>query len=101
MSLGISVVLMTNEYARSRQGYGRNLRIPRRFFFDAFSSREPVPTSLENALSGTDHRNRDRIEVPPGVQDRLGTKAAHTDNEDHVLERFHVTASTLRGPTSR
>jgi hypothetical protein len=52
-------------------------------------------------ISGTDHRNRRRIEVPPGVQDRLGTKAAHTENEDDVLERFHVTASTLRGPASR
>jgi hypothetical protein len=52
-------------------------------------------------ISGTDHRNRRRIEVLPGVQDRLGTKAAHTENEDDVLERFHVTASTLRGPASR
>jgi hypothetical protein len=77
------------------------LRVPRRLFFDAFSSREPVPTSLENALSGTDDRNRGRIEVPPSVQNRLGTKIAHTENEDDVLERFDLTAPTVRGSTSR
>jgi hypothetical protein len=27
--------------------------------------------------------------VVPGVQNRLGTKAAHTENEDDVLEGFH------------
>ncbi len=55
----------------------------------ADSTKEEICAFRENALSGTDHRDRRRIEVAPGVQDRLGTKAAHTENEDDVLEGFH------------
>src|ERR1041384_2169544 len=35
--------------------------------------------------SGTDDRRRRRIEVPPGVNDRLGTKAAHGENKEDDL----------------
>jgi hypothetical protein len=49
-------------------------------------------------ISGTDRHNWSRIEVAVSVHNRLGTKTAHTENENHVLERFHVTASTWRGP---
>jgi hypothetical protein len=41
------------------------------------------------AVSETDRRNRGWIEVAPGMHDCLGKKAAHTENEDHVLEGFH------------
>jgi hypothetical protein len=40
-------------------------------------------------MSGADDRGRRWIEMPPGVHNRLGTKAAHTENEDDVLEGFH------------
>src|SRR6187431_3350874 len=66
MRAGISVVIMTNDYARCRQVRRRNFR----------------PTRLR---SGTDDRRRWRIEVPPGVDDRLGTKAAHGKNEKDGL----------------
>src|SRR4051812_41719697 len=66
MRAGISVVIMTNDYARCRQGRRRNFGIfPRR--------------------SGTDDRGRRRIEMPPGEDDRLGTKAAHGENEKDCL----------------
>jgi hypothetical protein len=51
-------------------------------------------------ISGTDRHNWSRIEVVVSVHNRLGTKTAHTENENDVLERFHVTASTWRGPMS-
>src|SRR4029078_12672212 len=66
MRAGISVVLMTNDYAPSRQVRRRNFG--------------PAP-----CRSGTDDRSRRRIEVPVGVNDHLGTKAAHDENQDDDL----------------
>src|SRR3954451_3690537 len=66
MRAGISVVIMTNDYARCRQGRRRN--------FGMFRPR-----------SGTDDRRRRRIEVPVGVDDHLGTKATHRENEKDCL----------------
>ena len=51
--------------------------------------------------SGTDDRHLWRIEVPPGVQDRLGTKAAQGEDKDDVLEGFHLNATIFTGPKSR
>jgi hypothetical protein len=51
--------------------------------------------------SGTDDGRLWRIEMPPGVQDRLGTKAAQREDEDDVLECSHLTATILGGPKSR
>src|SRR5437588_7090317 len=65
MRAGISVVIMTNDYARCRQGRRRNFGLFRR--------------------SGTDDRRRWRIEVPVGVDDRLGTKDAHAENQKEDL----------------
>jgi hypothetical protein len=66
MGAGISVVLMTNDYAFSRQVRRRNFQMFRR-------------------RSGTDDRRRWRIEVPVGVDDRLGTKAAHGEDQKDDL----------------
>jgi hypothetical protein len=44
-------VLMTTASRHPRADF----RLPRALYFDAFSSREPVPTSLENALVNDDH----------------------------------------------
>jgi hypothetical protein len=66
----------TNDYARSRQAKVRN-------FAGDF-----------RALSGTDDRRSRRMEMPVGVHDRLGTKAAHAKDKDDVPERFHLLAST-------
>src|SRR6478735_10697537 len=69
MRAGISVVIMTNDYARCRQ--------VRRRYFGKFRRR-----------SGTDDRKRWRIEMPPGVNDHFGTKAAQGENEkDHLHPR--------------
>ena len=40
---------------------------------------------MSRRRSGTDDRRRRRIEVPPGVDDRLGTKAAHGENQKDDL----------------
>src|SRR5215467_9989359 len=40
--------------------------------FDAFSSREPVPTSLENALSGRAHLLRSAPAMPEAIDVALG-----------------------------
>src|SRR4051795_10251991 len=73
MRAGISVVIMTNDYARCRQGRRRNFGIfPRR--------------------SGTDDRRRWRIEVPPGVNDHRGTKAAYGENQK---DRLHPRPEAL------
>jgi hypothetical protein len=39
--------------------------------------------------------------VPVGVQDRLGTKAAQSEDEDDVPESFHLNATIFAGPKSR
>jgi len=57
---------MTNDYAFSRQVRRRNFGLFRR-------------------RSGTDDRRRWRIEVPVGVDDRLGTKAAHGEDQKDDL----------------
>jgi hypothetical protein len=49
------------------------------------------------ALSGTNDRSRRRIEMPVSVHDRLGTKAAQSEDEDDALDRIHLTASILGG----
>jgi hypothetical protein len=82
MATGISVVMMTNDYARCRQVGGR--------YFQMF-----------RAPSGADDRGRWRIEVPVGVDDHLGTKKAHSQNDDDALECLHLAVPTLAGPTSR
>jgi hypothetical protein len=52
--------------------------------------------------SGTyDCRRRRQAEVPVGVQDRFGTKAAQSEDEDDVLEIFHLNATMFAGPKSR
>src|SRR4051812_21802225 len=66
MRTGISVVIMTNDYACCRQGRRRN--------FGMFLRR-----------SGTDDRRRWRIEVPVSVDDYLGTKAAHGEDQKQDL----------------
>jgi hypothetical protein len=39
--------------------------------------------------------------MPVGVDDRLGTKAAQTENQDDVFNGFHLIATTLGRPKSR
>src|SRR6266550_6640185 len=89
MRADISVVMMTNDYARCRQGRRRN--------FGPFRRR-----------SGTDDRRRWRIEVPVGVDDRLGTKAAHgEDQKDDLhpdpegLEPGHASIAVTVSPAKR
>src|SRR6266550_1451605 len=89
MRAGISVVLMTNDYAFSRQVRRRNFQMFRR-------------------RSGTDDRRRWRIEVPVGVDDRLGTKAAHNeDQKDDLhpgpegLEPGHASVAVTVSPAKR
>src|SRR4051812_22499320 len=53
------------------------------------------------ALFGTDDRRRRRTEMPPGVHRSLGTKAAHTEREKDVPDRFHLTVTTAGRPKSR
>src|SRR5438034_11721658 len=65
MRAGISVVMMTNDYARCRQVRRRNFGLFRR--------------------SGTDDWRRWRIEVTVGVDDRLGTKDAHAEDKKDDL----------------
>src|SRR5258705_6917681 len=77
---------MTNDYAFSRQVRRRNFGLFRR-------------------RSGTDDRRRWRIEVPVGVDDRLGTKAAHgKDQKDDLhpgpegLEPGHASVAVTVSP---
>src|SRR6266404_3953284 len=80
---------MTNDYALSRQARRRNFQMFRR-------------------RSGTDDRRRWRIEVPVGVDDRLGTKAAHgEDQKDDLhpdpegLEPGHAGGAVTVSPARR
>src|SRR5260370_29773155 len=63
-------------------GGGLRLRLRTALSFDAFSSREPVPTSLENALEENDHdlrlfTRRSRLRGPAVLPD-LRPAAART-----------------------